>query len=418
MTGLVGGIDFGTSNSSVGCLCKGEPTLIQFGSDGNSVPSAVFYENESLEKAFGKQAVSQYLSGLDGRLLRSLKSVLGTSLMSEKTTIRNRRVPFTDIIQDFFQYLRQTLDNGADGSVERVVVGRPVHFVDDDVKRDVDAENQLKVIALQSGFTDVEFQFEPIAAALAYESALASEQLALVVDIGGGTADFTIIRLSPERRLKASRADDILSTTGVHLGGTDFDRLLSLSAVMPLLGMGSGVVNSDRLLPGSVYFDLATWHRIPLLYNASTLTQVKQMKLEAIRKDDVQILIDVLEGQYGHQLAGAVEQSKIELSDELSAQFSLEEVSTSLQSSITRDVFENAIADCVEQLIACIKESMSSAGVQSAAITSIFYTGGSSAIPLLKSEIDRFFPSASSVSGDAFGSVGLGLTIDAARKFS
>jgi len=265
-----------------------------------------------------------------------------------------------------------------------------VHFVDDDVKRDVDAENQLKVIALQSGFTDVEFQFEPIAAALAYESALASEQLALVVDIGGGTADFTIIRLSPERRLKASRADDILSTTGV----------------------------SDRLLPGSVYFDLATWHRIPLLYNASTLTQVKQMKLEAIRKDDVQILIDVLEGQYGHQLAGAVEQSKIELSDELSAQFSLEEVSTSLQSSITRDVFENAIADCVEQLIACIKESMSTAGVQSAAITSIFYTGGSSAIPLLKSEIDRFFPSASSVSGDAFGSVGLGLTIDAARKFS
>jgi len=418
MTRSVGGIDFGTSNSSVGCLINGEPALVEFGSDGLSVPSAVFYASETQEKAFGKQAVSLYHSGLDGRLLRSLKSVLGTSLMSEKTTIRNKRVPFTDIIQDFFHYLQQTLDSGANHSVNHVVVGRPVHFVDDDPQRDADAEAQLKLIANQAGFTGVEFQYEPIAAALAYENSLTREELALVVDIGGGTADFTLIRLSPDRKAKASRAEDILATTGVHLGGTDFDRLLSLKAIMPLLGMGSAVVDSDRLLPGTVYFDLATWHRIPLLYNAATLNQIKQMKLDAVEKDAVQLLVDIVDGQYGHQLAGAVEQTKIELSKTQNARFALNDISSCLQSDIHRGVFESAIENCVTQLRECIEDGLTMADVQADAVTSIFYTGGSSSIPVLKSEISRLFKSAKSVSGDAFGSVGLGLTIDAARKYA
>lgn len=414
----IGGIDFGTSNSSVGCFERGKAKLVSFGDDGVTVPSAIFYPTESASTAFGKQAVSQYRSGEEGRLLRSLKSVLGSSLMSEKTTIRNKRVPFTDIIQDFFQYLQNTLVSSVDSEVDSVVVGRPVHFVDDDQKKDQSAEDQLKDIAMQAGFSYVEFQFEPIAAALNYESSLLEEELALVVDIGGGTADFTVIRLSPERHQQPDRTDDILSTVGVHIGGTDFDRLLSLRSVMPLLGMGSRVKNSQRLLPGSTYFDLATWHRIPLLYNAATLLQIKQMQLDAEEPALVQRLYEIVEGQFGHDLAGAVEAVKISLSDQQNAVFELKSVSDGLNGNVQRSEFEASIEQAVVKLIECVSDGLQAANVSSSAITSVFYTGGSSSVPLLQSRVSEVFPDAKHVRGDTFGSVGLGLTIDAARKFS
>jgi len=418
MTANIGGIDFGTSNSSVGCYKNGLPKLIRFGSDGVSVPSAIFYSTESPDTAYGKQAVSQYRLGTEGRLLRSLKSVLGSSLLSEKTTIRNKRVAFTDIIQDFFQYLQTTLTSNADSVVDSVVVGRPVHFVDEDEVRDAQAEDQLRNIAIQAGFSNVEFQFEPIAAALSYESTLEAEELALVVDIGGGTADFTIIRLSPERHQLSERSADILSTVGVHIGGTDFDRLLSLQSVMPLLGMGTGIKNSERLLPSSVYFDLATWHRIPLLYNINTLTMIKQMQLDAKELEKVNRLYDVVAGHYGHELAGVVEQVKIELSDRAEAVFELPSVSSSLCTQIARTSFEESIEKSVIQLLSCVNNGLVNAGVKTSDITSVFYTGGSSSVPLLQQSISDVFPTAAQVQGDTFGSVGLGLTIDAARKFS
>ncbi|MFK8076454.1 MAG: Hsp70 family protein [Granulosicoccus sp.] len=414
----IGGIDFGTSNSSVGCFEHGQAKLIRFGDDGIAVPSAIFYPTDSTITAFGKQAVLQYRSGEEGRLLRSLKSVLGSSLMSEKTTIRNKRVPFTDIIQDFFQYLQTTLVNSTENTVESVVVGRPVHFVDDDEKKDRGAQDQLKTIATKAGFKFVDFQFEPIAAALSYESTLSKEELALVVDIGGGTADFTVIRLSPERRRQAVRTDDILSTVGIHIGGTDFDRLLSLRSVMPLLGMGSGVKATERLLPGSLYFDLATWHRIPLLYNAATLLSIKQMKMDAKEPELVQRLYDVVEGQYGHELAGAVEQVKIHLSDAENALFELTTVADGLQGDVPRGEFEASVAQAIDKLVECVSTGLTGAGVESSAITSVFYTGGSSSVPLLQKRIADVFPDAKHVRGDTFGSVGLGLTIDAASKFA
>ncbi|MFT6301788.1 MAG: putative chaperone protein [Granulosicoccus sp.] len=418
MSANIGGIDFGTSNSSVGCYKDGLPELIRFGEDGVSVPSAIFYSTESYDTAYGKQAVSQYRLGVEGRLLRSLKSVLGSSLMTEKTTIRNKRVPFTDIIQDFFKYLQTTLTSNALNVVDSVVVGRPVHFVDEDEARDAQAEDQLRNIALQAGFSHVEFQFEPIAAALNYESTLQAEELALVVDIGGGTADFTIIRLSPNRHQLTERSADILSTVGVHIGGTDFDRLLSLQSVMPLLGMGTGVKNSDRLLPGSVYFDLATWHRIPLLYNTGKLNLIKQMQLDAKDREKVSRLYGVVAGHHGHELAGVVEQVKIELSDHTQALFELPVVSSGLSGQVARVSFEEAIEKSVDQLLLCVNDGLSRASIKSCDITSVFYTGGSSSVPLLQKSISQVFPTASQVQGDTFGSVGLGLTIDAARKFA
>lgn len=413
-----GGIDFGTSNSSVGYMSDGAPTLLAFGADGYSVPSAIFYSSETPDTYFGKQAVTQYTEEVEGRLLRSLKSILGSSLMGEKTAIRNRRVPFSEIIQDFFGFLRSTLAEQGQGDLTQVVLGRPVHFVDDDPEMDHLAEQQLREIAQNAGFRHVEFQFEPVAAALAYESELQDEQLALVVDIGGGTADFSIIRLSPTRHRQTDRASDILSTVGIHIGGTDFDRLLSLQAMMPLLGMGSLVKGTSRALPQSTYFDLATWHRIPLLYNMATAQRIRQIQLDAAQPEKVQLLREVVENRRGHALAREVEQAKISLSEAPSTACGLSGLSSQLQTVIDRQGFEHAIDPVVQRLLACVSGALVDAQLQPSAITRVFYTGGTSAVPMLQQEFRKLFAEAEHVQGDAFGSVGLGLTIDAGRRFA
>jgi len=390
------GIDFGTSNSSVGLFRDKHPYLLEFAGEGLTVPSAVFYPNESRDVIFGRQAVTNYTQGYEGRLLRSLKSVLGTSLMKEKTQIRNRKVAFADIMQDFFGYLKTQLETERGASIDSVVLGRPVHFVDDDAQRDREAQDQLQQIAQQSGFRHIEFQYEPVAAALSYESTIAGEELAVIVDVGGGTADFSILRLSADRHAQADRQADVLGNMGVHIGGTDFDRLLSLQSVMPSLGFGSTVKHTDRTLPGSVYHELATWHRIPLLYNAQTINHIKQMRLDAVATDKLESLEYIVQHRLGSLSSGAT--SLVECQ------------------AILSDM-EQAIASAIDALKACVSEGLAQAGVQGSEIVSVFYTGGSSGIPCLRSAFEEMLPSAKHISGDAFGSVGLGLAIDAGRRF-
>ncbi|MFK8078858.1 MAG: Hsp70 family protein [Granulosicoccus sp.] len=420
----IAGIDFGTSNSSVGVFQEGNPELLELRDEGRTVPSAIFYSSENSDVTYGRKAIASYAQGTEGRLLRSLKSVLGTALMKEKTQIRNSRVAFTDIIGDFFGFLKNELDERDSASprgagISSVVLGRPVHFVDDDEEKDREAESQLRAIASSAGFENIEFQLEPIAAALNYESTLAAEELVVIVDIGGGTADFSVLRLSPERHLQHDRSSDVLATMGVHIGGTDFDRLLSLHSVMPQLGFGTGVKGTNRKLPGSIYFDLATWHRIPLLYNPASLNQVRQMKLDAQQVGRVAALASIIDQQLGHALARSVESAKIELSSSESASVSLKTASSALvDCAITRVDMELAIGSAITSLTRCVDEGLAKAGVQSSDIVSVFYTGGSSSVPCLRLAFEQCLPGARHTRGDIFGSVGLGLTIDAARRFA
>lgn len=415
----IAGIDFGTSNSSVGIFRNGNPELLELRDEGRTVPSAIFYSTESSDISFGRQAVTSYTQGIEGRLLRALKSVLGTALMNEKTQIRNKRVAFTDVIGDFFGFLKRQLDEGDGPNIESVVLGRPVHFVDDNDEKDSEAESQLRGIANAAGFKNIEFQFEPIAAALNYESTLEREELVVIVDIGGGTADFSVLRLSPKRHSKLDRSEDVLATMGIHIGGTDFDRLLSLHCVMPHLGFGTEVRGSSRKLPGSIYFDLATWHRIPLLYNPLSLNQVRQMQLDASLTDRVEALATVVEHRLGHALARSVESAKIDLSTMQSASIRLDRQAVSLvDCAVSRKDMDEAIAAAVAKLGECVTEGLVKAEVQPQDIVSVFYTGGSSSIPCLRLAFEQLFPNARHKRGDIFGSVGLGLTIDAARRFA
>jgi hypothetical chaperone protein len=295
-------------------------------------------------------------------------------------------------------------------------MGRPVFFVDDNAAADRRAEDTLRAIAQAIGFKEVAFQFEPIAAAFDYESQISREELVLVVDIGGGTSDFSLVRLSPARALKADRREDILASGGVHIGGTDFDKYLSLSNVMPLLGMGSPLV-SGRQMPSAQYFNLATWHTINFAYTRKAWPEIQDMHRQALEKDKLERLMNLVRQRSGHWLALQVEAAKIALSGSDTTQMDLGRIQPGSSFSLSRDTFDAAIGHLVSDIEHTVNQLMRTAGVPAAGIDTVFFTGGSSSVPLLRQRVAALLPDALHVEGDLFGSIGAGLALDAKRKF-
>jgi hypothetical chaperone protein len=383
-----------------------------------TLPSAVFFNFEDGHTYFGRRAISDYTDSIEGRLMRSLKSVLGSSLANEKTRIKARQIGFIDIIGLFIDHLKKRLEDDAGGPVENVVLGRPVQFVDDDTAADAKAQGELEKAARAQGFRHVAFQFEPIAAALDYEQKVAREELALIVDMGGGTSDFSIVRVSPERARSTDRKADILANRGIHIGGTDFDRLLSITHVMPELGYLTRTKDHNRNLPAAYFIDLATWQRINLVYTARAMSDLRQIRYEAERADLVDRFIHVVEHRYGHAMAGLVERAKIALTDQPSAEVKVSLPGAHFSSEITRAGLEETISGDIERVAATVRQTIADAGIAASAITAVFLTGGSTAIPLARQQILSLVPQACVIEGDMFGSVGLGLALDAQRKYA
>jgi hypothetical chaperone protein len=310
------GIDFGTSNSAVSWAAPGGAArLIPLEGEATSMPTAVFFNAEDRHTHFGRDAVAQYLAGTEGRLLRSLKSLLGSPLLLESTVVNHQQVSFQQIVEIFLNELRERAAQVLGAAPRRVVMGRPVHFVDDDSERDTLAQQSLHDAALAVGFEDVSFQFEPIAAALDHERRLTRESLVLVVDLGGGTSDFTVVRLGPQRMQQADRSSDVLATAGVHIGGTDFDQRLSLAQVMPLLGYRHHGPDG-REVPNRVFMDLSTWHLIQWLYLPRAISQAQALRTNYSDVGLHQRLMRVLQQRDGHRIAHEVEQAKIRCSQQ------------------------------------------------------------------------------------------------------
>jgi hypothetical chaperone protein len=409
------GLDFGTSNTTLGHVGPDGPTLLPLEGAHRTIPSAIFFELGQ-EPVIGRAATAAYVEGLSGRLMRGLKSVLGTPLMDEATPVGRQRLRLRDIIARYLTEVKARAETACGATLDSVVHGRPVHFVDGDAEADRRAEDTLREIARDVGFREVSFQYEPIAAALDYERQVASEEIALVADIGGGTSDFSIVRLSPERRGRVDRADDILANDGVRIGGTDFDRQLSLATVMPLLGLGSPMRRADLAVPNAYYHDLATWSAINRLYNAKTLREIDEVIRDCARPDLVTRLHAAVEGERGHALAGAVEGAKIAASEHGTAELDLGLVEPGLAARVDRGTLGVQTGDLARSVAARIGRCLAQADLAPERIDALFLTGGSTGLPHLRAALTAALPSARVVEGDIFGSVGLGLTIEAARR--
>ena len=410
------GVDFGTSNSTVGWTRPGQPALLALEDGNRTLPSAVFFNAEEDAVSFGRAALADYLAGYEGRLMRSLKSLLGTSLIDGQTEVLGRAVPFRMLLAQFIAELKRRSEAAAGRAFDRAVFGRPVHFVDDDAGADRVAENTLREIGLAAGYREVAFQYEPIAAAFDYESRIDREELVLIADIGGGTSDFSLIRLGPQRAGKSERRDDILANGGIHIGGTDFDKYLSLSCVMPQLGLGSRL-KSQSEVPSSYYFNLATWHTINLAYTQRAERELQDIHRDAVERDKIGRLLDLVRHREGHWLAMRVEEGKIALSDTGHARLELDRLSPPLDVALDGERFDEAIGHLATDVERAVSGLLRDAGIAADAVDTVFFTGGSSGVPLLRRRIAAAVPNARQVEGDRFGSIGAGLALDAGRKF-
>ena len=412
------GLDFGTSNSTIGIHKNNELQMVLLDDDKTYLRSAIFLNAEDREIVFGTQAIADYIEGIDGRLMTSLKSVLGSSLMNEKTNIFNEMKPFSDILGFFIKNMKQQAESVQGGEIDSVVLGRPVRFNDDDDAVDQLAEDTLRKIAEKEGFKHVEFQFEPIAAALSYAQTVKTEELALIVDIGGGTSDFTLIKITPD---SADTNTDILASSGVHIGGTDFDRLLNFNHVMPSFGLHTTVrtMNGNNIeIPTSYYRNLSTWHKINDMYGKEAMIDMSRFLSTSNDKEKTRRLKTLLEKREGHHLLQMVENGKKYLSDDTKTTLELGFIEQGLSLDLAKNDFEKVITEDLDKINTVISQLLKDTGVAANQVDAVFFTGGTTRIKKLQDTVMTQFSDARVVNGDVFNSVAMGLSIEALSRFA
>lgn len=411
-------IDFGTSNSAVALPENDRIQLVPLERGQPTLPSAVFFNADENSRAFGREAIAQYIEGYDGRLMRSLKSILGSSLALATTEIGGgAAMPFLDVIALFLHHLVRKAEAVAGTGIDTAVIGRPVFFVDDDPKADQAAQAQLASAAHTVGLRNVHFQYEPIAAAFDYESHLREERLVMVADIGGGTSDFSLVRVGPQRARRLDRKDDVLAHHGVHSAGTDFDKRVSLASVMRELGYGS-LDGQGREVPNRIYFDLAIWHLINTVYSPRRVSEFAL--LNHLYQDGRYHarLMRVLERRLGHALAGAVESAKIAVAAGGTTDIELAELEDELRSPFSEAQLVAACSEETRQIVNAARQTASLAGIAPEGVDALYFTGGSTGLRFLSNAIAAAFPAAETVHGDRLASVAMGLGIHARRLFS
>lgn len=419
-THYVAGIDFGTTNSAVSISDGGVPRMVQITPNCDTIPTALFFDDTDKRIYMGELAHQRYRDPFsDGRFMRSLKRVLGTPTMLTGTQIGGRYIPFQEIIGYFIAHLKEKLDMTAGQDVGDVILGRPVHFRDNDVGADTMAQNQLEQIARNVGFRNIGFQYEPIAAAFAHERNLMSEHLALVIDIGGGTSDFTVIRLGKNLMHKQDRTDDILANTGIRIGGNDFDYGFAVDQFMPMFGLGSMYRSGDKILPvpNAPYIDLATWSAVNRAYTPHVWNLMRGVQIGAMSPEKINRMMDILENNLGHTNLDYIETAKIELSnnDKITQCFDFLSDCPTITSCVSDLVgaIKNDVGKIQNSMNACLNQAQ----ISPTDISLIVLTGGSTQIPYVHETLCKVFPNATISDTNKMSSVGLGLAYDAVRRF-
>ena len=420
-------IDFGTSNSAIALPDHDDRVaLVEVEAGQRTMPTAVFYTlegtapHEEPRRLYGRAAMAAYIEGHDGRLMRSMKSVLGSSLIDQGTDVGGgRSVRFLDVIAGYLRHLKSLAEAQAGQTLTRAVLGRPVYFVDDDLERDAQAQAALEQAARLVGFDEVAFQYEPIAAALDFEAGVTHEHLVLVADIGGGTSDFSLVRVGPGRRGRVDRADDILANHGVHIAGTDFDRHVELCAILPLAGYKArGPAPAQREVPSKGYFDLATWHLINTVYTPARVMELRRMRSFYADAGLHARLMTIVEQRLGHALMAQAEEAKITVADGGEARIDLDALDFGLAATLGEPQALVAIEADLERIVHAGLETIRRAGIPPEQVDVVYLTGGSTGLAPLARRIAAPYAKAHVVRGDRLASVAQGLGLHAQRVFS
>jgi hypothetical chaperone protein len=421
------GLDFGTSNSALAVNRNGQVDLLDVDAHSplrKSLKSVLYFIKESGErKAFvGHEAVQEYIAtGGEGRYLQSIKTFLPDSSF-EQTDIFHKNYTLEELIAFILRTMKQRGEEIVGASVDDVVLGRPVTF-SEDARKDKLAEGRLKSAARLAGFKNIEFQLEPIAAALAFERALTSddEKLLLVGDFGGGTSDFTILKASLKNSAKQDRSSDILAVSGIYIGGDLFDSDIMWEKICKYYGktvtVKSMLSDYEYGLSTPIIAKLKRWHLIPHLRSSQTLQEIRELKAVAAFWDKVLIqnLADLIQRNYGYLLFQAIEKAKCELSTRYETQITFGEYGMTIDEAINQKEFDGFIEEKVNRIQATIDNLLRDANMKNNDIDLVFLTGGSSYVPKIRKTFENRFAGGKIRQFNAFTSVANGLGIYASR---
>ena len=423
------GLDFGTTNSSIGMVDQsGEVTLAKFNYSGGltaSYRSVLYLEQvrmagrSTIKSWTGPVAIDQYLQAEEkGRLIQSLKSFLASRTL-KSTEVFGRQQTLEDLVSVILRDIRQAAEVQFGMPVTSIVAGRPVRFVGSDcAENDAFAVSRLEIAMRKAGFEHVSFELEPIGAAYFYEATLDHDEVILIGDFGGGTSDFSLLRVGPGIRRRGRRPDDLLASEGVGLAGDAFDAKIIRHLVSPALGAGTSIRSLDKILPvpSWVYMNLERWHHLSLLRTKDVLRMLQSVKAQAFEPDKIDALLHLIQNDLGYHLHRSVQQLKCALSDSDIGHFHFVDGDVSIDATVTRAQFESWITEELEAIERSVNATLIKAGVAAEDVDVVFLTGGSSFVPAVRRIFDARFGSHRIRTGNEFTSVAHGLALKSAAQ--
>jgi len=453
---MISGFDYGTSNCALGLMQSGQAQLVNIDGSHAFMPSTVyalgrelisewlaaqlvgqaqqsfisareqdltqakrfrreaFIEDDEQTLFFGRAAFDEYLAmPEEGYFVKSPKSFLGASGLQAKTLNF-----FEDIVASMMLTIKRSAEAGLSEPITHTVIGRPVNF--QGVNSDESNRQALAILraaAKRAGFKEVEFLYEPLAAGLHFEQQLEKEQLVLVVDIGGGTTDCSMVKMGPKLKDKVDRSDDFLGHSGERIGGNDLDIHLASHAFMPLFGMHS-FKKSGLQMPTQIYWNAVSTNDLSAqsdFLHRDTGLLLEQLQRDAKQPELIARMIKLREQKQNHALVRSAERSKIALSDAEVFVADLAALDEGLELAVNRSAFQQAITRPLGRMIALMHEAIKQAACKPELI---YITGGSAKSPMLTQAIQQSIGDIPVLDGDHFGSVATGLTLWANRIYA
>jgi len=419
------GIDFGTTNSAVAMANElGQVTTARYrhgDTESETFRSILFFSppqkgtRRELSAYAGPDAIDHYLRADDGggRLIQSIKSYLANSSL-RSTSLFGRSYRFEELVGYLLRSLKTAAGKSGIPIGTKAVVGRPVRFVGAaNQTDDAYATTRLTEALALAGITEVRFEFEPVAAAYSYEAGLSKDELLLVADFGGGTTDFTLVRVGPDARRMRGSEERVLASAGVGIAGDSFDAKLVRHLVAPLLGRGSQwrLLGKTGTVPNWPFAKLEHWHHLSFLKSNDNMEALRAMRARAIEPDKIDLFIMLVTEDLGFQLHRAVQNAKNELSVKQEAVFSFRVPGIQVSQRVTRAQFEEWISDELHAIATCVDHMLESRGVKPADIDKVFLTGGSAFVPAVRGIFERRFGRERLVGGSEFTSVAKGLAL-------
>ena len=407
------GIDFGTSNSAISIFDTEQNILV----DTITVASLLYFSNtqqpgEPLKYAVGKDAVTQYIEeGMKGRFMKSVKRILPRESFTE-TKVYSHKMTAPELVALILKELKEKADARIGYNCTKAVVGRPVFFDDDDEGKDALAQKRLLKAVQLAGFTDVRFQYEPIAAAYAYEKSISKKEKVLVADLGGGTTDFTFIELDPNSKKSADRRKDIFATGGIYIGGDSFDSSFMFEKVTPHFGRGlkyQSMPGKFLDLPMSLFTNICSWEKMNFFNSWKMHREISGFYVSTNHSHRIKSLMTLVEHNLGYQLFQKVEETKIALSDTERTTFAFSKQGIDIQEDVTLPEYNSIIKKDIAKIEKYLDTFLADKQINPDRVDTLFLTGGTSLVKAIQDMFRRKFPNSKLDSGDNFISVAKGM---------